>query len=133
MGIDNFNSNNLPPNLPTEKAEVEQNTLFNSVIDRYNKNTELRGSLARVFTIVIIFWLLSIILILVGNTLKYQLSDTVLVTLLTTSTVQVLGMMVIILWDLFPGGQGKNNPNATSEKLKSTRLKPSVKKKPKKK
>lgn len=109
MGIDKFNSGKLPKNLPTDKAEVEQNILFNSLIERYNKNTELRGSLARVFTIVIIFWLLSVILILVGNTLKYKLSDSVLITLLTTTTIQVLGMMVIILWDLFPGSQNKNN------------------------
>ena len=61
------------------------------------------------FSIVIAFWLLAVILILVGNNFNYRLSDTVLVTLLTTTTIQVLGMMVIILWDLFPGGKGKNN------------------------
>lgn len=107
MGLDNFDTSKLPKDLPTTKAEKEQNTLFSSFVDRYNKNTELRGTLARVFTIIIAFWLLSVILILVGNTLKYKLSDSVLITLLTTTTIQVLGMMVIILWDLFPGGKDK--------------------------
>ena len=83
--------------------------------DRFIQNTELRGSLARVFTIVIIFWLLAVILILVGNTIRYKLSDSVLITLLTTTTIQVLGMMVIILWDLFPGGKEKSNPNNKTE------------------
>jgi hypothetical protein len=83
--------------------------------DRFRQNTELRGTLSRVFTIIIAFWLLSVILILVGNNFKYRLSDNVLITLLTTTTIQVLGMMVIILWDLFPGGKDKKNPKNEAE------------------
>lgn len=83
--------------------------------DRFRQNTELRGTLSRVFTIIIAFWLLAVILILVGNNFNYRLSDSVLITLLTTTTIQVLGMMVIILWDLFPGGKDKKNPNNQTE------------------
>ena len=76
--------------------------------ERYRGNTILRDNLAKVFTIVIIFWLVSVILILVGNNCNhYNLSDTVLVTLLTTTTIQVLGLVYIILKDLFPGGKGE--------------------------
>lgn len=83
--------------------------------ERYRGNTILRDNLAKVFTIVIIFWLVSVILILVGNTCNhYNLSDTVLVTLLTTTTIQVLGLVHIILKDLFPGG--KENPNNNTDK-----------------
>ena len=113
MGLDSFKSENLPTNLPTEKAEVEDNSLFKSKKERYIQNTELRGTLARVFTMIISLWLLAVILILVGNSCNhYNLSDSVLNTLLTTTTIQVLGMMLIILWDLFPG---KNNKK-TAEK-----------------
>lgn len=84
--------------------------------DRFIKNTELRGTLARVFTMIIALWLLAVILILVGNNCNhYNLSDSVLNTLLTTTTIQVLGMMLIILWDLFPGGKEKSNLNNKSE------------------
>ncbi len=110
MGLDNYKSDNLPKNLPTEKAEVEDNSLFLSKKERYIQNTELRGTLSRVFTIIIACWLLAVILILVGNNCNhYNLSDSVLITLLTTTTIQVLGMMLIILWDLFPGKKNKKD------------------------
>lgn len=83
--------------------------------ERYRGNTVLRDNLAKVFTIVIIFWLVSVILILVGNDLKYNLSDTVLVTLLTTTTIQVLGLVYIILKDLFPGGKENPKNNSTAQ------------------
>ena len=85
--------------------------------DRFIQNTELRGTLARVFTMIIALWLLAVILILVGNYCNhYNLSDSVLITLLTTTTIQVLGMMLIILWDLFPGGKDKSNPKNNIDK-----------------
>lgn len=84
-------------------------------LDRYKGNTELRQSLAKIFTVIIAFWLVCIILILVGNNKKYILSDSVLITLLTTTTIKILGMMIIILWDLFPGKNGNKNKNRTTE------------------
>lgn len=79
---------------------------------RYEDTTKLRQSLANAFTVIIALWLLSIILILVGNSHRYFLSENVLITLLTTTTIQVLGMMLIILWDLFPGKKrNRNNQN----------------------
>ncbi|MCD8519118.1 MAG: hypothetical protein LRY32_06365 [Flavobacterium sp.] len=108
MSIDKFSSNKLPKKLDTSKAEKENNSIAESVKRRYDETTDLRNILAKVFSIVIVFWLVSVILILVGNTLKYKLSDTVLVTLLTTTTIQVLGLVYIILKDLFPGGKEEN-------------------------
>jgi len=103
MGIYNFSMTRFPIELDTTRAENENNTLFNSVKRRYDETTDLRNILAKVFTILITFWLLSVILLLTGNTSTYKLSDSVLITLLATTTIQVLGMMVIILCDLFPG------------------------------
>ena len=83
------------------------NDITKANIRRFEETTDLRSLLAKVFTVIISFWLLGVFLILVGNNFNYKLSDTVLNTLLTTTTIQVLGMMLIILWDLFPGGKDK--------------------------
>ncbi|THF52885.1 hypothetical protein E6C50_01370 [Flavobacterium supellecticarium] len=95
----------FPLELDTTRAENENNTLFNAIKRRYDETTDLRNILAKVFTILITFWLLAVMLLLTGNTATYKLSDSVLITLLTTTTIQILGMMVIILFDLFPGGK----------------------------
>lgn len=115
----------LPDSIPDKYGDADIDEaisdvkLWNKEItpeeDRFIKDTELRGTLSRVFTMIIALWLLAVMLILVGNTYNYKLSDSVLITLLTTTTIQVLGMMVIILWDLFPGGKDKNNPNHTEQ------------------
>lgn len=105
MGIYNFSMTRFPLELDTTRAENENNTLFNAVKRRYDETTDLRNILAKVFTILITFWLLAVMLLLTGNTSTYKLSDSVLITLLATTTIQFLGMMVIILCDLFPGGK----------------------------
>ena len=117
MQLEDINNTVLPQNnVDLNGGKEEEDRLFGQAkIKRYEKDTELRGTLSSVFTIIIAFWLLSVILILVGNNFKYRLSDSVLITLLTTTTIQVLGMMVIILWDLFPGGKDKKSPNNVTE------------------
>lgn len=111
MQLDDINSSDLPVNnVDLTGGKEEENRLFGQAkIKRYEKDTELRSSLAVIFTIIIIGWLSSVILILMNNFYLFKLSDSVLNRLLTTTTIQVLGMMVIILWDLFPGGKNKNN------------------------
>lgn len=74
---------------------------------RYKGETVLRENLAIAFTIIISFWLLSVILILVGNTNYYKLSDNVLIALMITSSANVIGMMIVILKNLFPNRDGK--------------------------
>lgn len=92
-----------------KEAEQDNKNLNKDIqeaeLDRYKINTKLRDSLAKVFTVIIAMWLLSVVLILIGNYYRYHLSDSVLITLITTTTVNVLGMMLIILYDLFPGGK----------------------------
>jgi hypothetical protein len=98
-----------PSNEDKNKVKQEENKFFGAELRRFEETTDLRSLLAKVFTVIITFWLVGVFLILVGNNFNYRLSDSVLKTLLTTTTIQVLGMMVIILWDLFPGGKDKNN------------------------
>lgn len=105
-----------------QKAQIQK---LNSKLERYKQDTSLRSNLAKVFTIIISFWLLSVILILVGNNCNnYNLSDNVLITLMVTSTANVIGMMLIILRNLFPS----NEPTRKSiPKIK----KPTIKRKTK--
>lgn len=78
-----------------------------SQIKRFDGETSLRENLSTAFTIIICFWLLSVLLILVGNTNNYKLSDNVLIALLVTSSANVIGMMQIILKNLFPNRDKK--------------------------
>lgn len=77
---------------------------------RYKDNTEIRKSLVVVFTVIIVFWLLSVLLILVGNNCNhYNLSENTLIAFLTTSSANVIGMMYVILKNLFPVKAKKTN------------------------
>lgn len=73
-------------------------------VKRFKIDTELRKHLAYCFTVIIFLWLASVVCILFfnDNLLVLNLSDTVLITLLTTTSVNVIGMMIIILKNLFP-------------------------------
>jgi hypothetical protein len=85
-----------------DKAEKEETTNFHHLKDRYQKDTALRIKLVNIFSRVIAVWLAAVILILVFNTYFCHLSDQVLITLMVTSTANVIGMMLIILKNLFP-------------------------------
>lgn len=72
-------------------------------LERYNQDTSHRNGLVVWAATIVSFWLLCVIFILTRNTQQYKLSDTIVVTLLTTTTVNVLGLMIIVLNDLFKG------------------------------
>ncbi|MFK7002116.1 hypothetical protein V3470_14490 [Flavobacterium oreochromis] len=102
-----------------QRAQIQK---LNSELDRYKEDTSLRSNLAKVFTLIISFWLLAVILILVGNNCNhYNLSDNVLITLMVTSTANVIGMMLIILRNLFPSNESNINSKKTIKKPKSNR------------
>lgn len=83
---------------------------------RYKDNSELRRGLAIMFTLTINGWLFVVFLILLINSQTLKLSDSVLIALLTTSSANVLGMMYVILKNLFPNGKDKNNPKNNADK-----------------
>ena len=69
--------------------------------DRYEEDTVHRRNLSSWAAIIVSVWLFAVILILTRNTSEYQLSDPVMIALLGTTTLNVLGMMVIVLKGLF--------------------------------
>lgn len=76
----------------------EQEKLYN---DRYKKDTTWRCRLSWWVIIVDSVWLLSILIILMINNRCLKLSDIVLITLLGTTTINILGLAFIILRGLF--------------------------------
>jgi hypothetical protein len=81
-----------------DKLEKESKSLENQ---RYKDDTEHRKVLSTWAGTLVTVWLVSVILILTNNYLKFHLSDSVLIALLGTTTLNVLGLMVIVLNDLF--------------------------------
>ena len=77
--------------------------------ERYRWNTGLRITFSVVYTILLICWLNKVIHILTHNNIcGYKLSDNVLIALLATSTANVIGMVVIVLKNLFPEKKDRN-------------------------
>lgn len=88
------------------KAELQSALLLYSLetakVRRFITNTTLRKSLSYWAAGIITIWLLVIPYILINNR-YFCLSDSVLNTLLTTTTINVLGIIIICFRDLFNG------------------------------
>lgn len=84
--------------------QILEDRLGSARLGRFLEDTKLRRYLTYIFSFIIFLWLASVISILYfnDNVLKLNLSDNVLITLLTTTSVNVIGMMLIILKNLFP-------------------------------
>ena len=85
----------------TKQVLSLEEKLKEAKLNRYNQDTQHRNNLSIWAGTVVSVWLVSVLLILVGNNLNFKLSDSVLITLLGTTTLNVLGLMVIVLNDLF--------------------------------
>lgn len=80
------------------------NKSVNSVlIDRLVSNTNARRFFVYWSAIFVSCWMWKVGEILVNNNNKYCLSDNVLITLLGTTTLNVLGIVAIAMYDLFNG------------------------------
>jgi len=76
---------------------AEQIDLKRAQTDRYKSDTKDRKWLAEWSTAVVSIWLFCVLLILIKNNDSIHLSDTVLNVLLGTTTLNVLGLMFIVL------------------------------------
>ncbi len=85
-------------------------------LDRYKDDTKMRKILVLVFTGFIFIWLVYVMFV-VGNCFKEpRLSDKVLITLLSSTTVTVIGMMHIILKNLFPSSENNRQGRSATKK-----------------
>lgn len=89
------------------QRELLEDKLDTAKLNRFEVDTTLRTHLTYIFSTVIFLWLASVIAVLFFNNYLFciNLSDQVLTVLLTTTSINVIGMMLIILKNLFP----KNN------------------------
>lgn len=87
-----------PSNNDTKTLQEQELELRN---ERFKNDTNWRCRLSWWVIIVDSVWLLAILQILTFNSYDYHLSDTVLVTLLGTTTINVLGLAFIVLKGLF--------------------------------
>jgi len=90
-----------------EQTDLLEDKLGDAKLNRFEMDTKLRTHLTYIFSSVIFLWLASVISALFFNKylLGLNISDQVLIVLLTTTSINVIGMMLIILKNLFP----KNN------------------------
>ena len=99
-----------------QKGEIQNQSIKDRTgeakLQRYNQDTNHRSSLVVWAATIVSFWLIAVLFILTRNTEQYKLSNTIMVTLLTTTTVNVLGLMIIVLNDLF---RGKSKTKKTSK------------------
>lgn len=107
LDLDRLPNTISTPNLMDfTSAESDVSTLNSHLkeaeIERFLKDTKLRTILVYIFSGIIFSWLASVILILWFNNTNLCLSDNVLIVLLTTTTINIIGMMLIILRNLFP-------------------------------
>ena len=88
-----------------EKEQANWKNLDEQTKDLANKrfasDTQKRNTLSTWAATLVSLWLISVLLILVGNTSTYKLESNVLVALLATTTLNVLGLMYIVLKGLF--------------------------------
>lgn len=89
-------------NFPQAGENNDIKTLEQQEAERFGKDTKLRATLAIWTMIIISFWLVSVLLIIV---FKSNLETKITITLLATTTLNVLGLPKIILEGLF-----KNHP-----------------------
>lgn len=100
-GLEDFNLPK-PGAVDVSNAEQEAKVVFADLEnERYRQDTNHRSALIVWASTLVSFWLVGVFLILVNNTSFYKLDNSVLITLLSTTTVNVLGLMVIVLSDLF--------------------------------
>ncbi|MCD6010459.1 MAG: hypothetical protein K0Q79_321 [Flavipsychrobacter sp.] len=86
-GKEDIDSETLQEQIDLKKAQTE----------RYKSNTKDRVWLAEWAASVVSIWLALVFIILISNSSKLHLSDTVLNVLLGTTTLNVLGLIFIVL------------------------------------
>jgi len=113
--IDSFDVKaNFENQVFTKSQDYQKKTFSDLYNKRYNLNTKLRSFLSLWAVAAVSFWLYSVVQILHNNDQDYCLSDSVLITLLTTTTVNVIGILLIVMHDIF---NGKSEDKKETEKL----------------
>ena len=94
------------PESSDKSFNVDRTTLPEQKRLRYKQDTKWRRNFSVWVMVVVPVWLLAVIVLVYVSILgNYDVSSSVLNTLLATTTVNVLGLAYIILQGIFPKGQ----------------------------
>lgn len=97
----------------TSMENVDVLSLEGQEIHRFAQDTRHRRTLVRWMMCVVSIWLAVVLFIAIGNnTLYFGISDSVLITLLATTTLNVLGLSRIVLNGLFGAQRRKSKNNS---------------------
>lgn len=104
---DDFYNQDINPNdaLAKSKEDILKSKIKKLELEngRYESDTNLRDLFAKGYSVILIVWLCAVLYIITHNcTNHYHFSDSVLIALLVTSTANVIGMVLIVLKNLFP-------------------------------
>lgn len=100
----------LPPVISLRKEEdYDQHGLKWQKTKRFAEDTKHRKKLISWVKWVVSLWLIAVMTVLMLNNVWFRLEPSVLITLLTTTTVNILGLAYIVLKGLFDLGRDLNN------------------------
>ena len=104
---DDFYNQDINPNdaLAKSKEDILKSKIKKLELEngRYESDTKLRDLFAKGYSVILIIWLWAVLYIITHNCKNhYHFSDSVLIALLVTSTANVIGMVLIVLKNLFP-------------------------------
>jgi hypothetical protein len=117
-----------PGDLPVTDVDainLEDQKILNALKgERFKSDTRAREYLAVWTAITVSIWLYFVMVILMSNTNVFKLSETVLITLLGTTTLNVLGLSFIVLRGHFSGGESASfDTKSTSPSIKRRKKK----------
>ena len=107
MAPSSFDLKDLLPAFTRIEANNDVKSMEQQEAERFGKDTKLRKVLAIWTMVIISVWLASVLLIVV---FCQKLSSEVIITLLATTTINILGLPKIILEGLFDNRRRKNKP-----------------------
>ena len=100
--IDAGNAVPLNSDSKKPKADFDKDDWIRQKIRRLSEDTDHRKGLITWVKYVVILWLACVVVIVAANSFTFfDLSDGVLIALLTTTTVNILGLAYIVLQGLF--------------------------------
>lgn len=99
-----YDLNAIPENVPNDVLEdIDDKSMRQQKKERFSQDTRFRKHLANWVMTIVPCWLLSVIVILLFQGFDLiSLPDEVVITLLATTTVNVLGLAYIVLKGIFP-------------------------------
>lgn len=99
-----FNVEAIPQDIPNDSLDgVDDMSMRQQRKDRFSQDTRFRKHLANWVMIIVPSWLVAVIVILMLCGFRVlEFNSEVLITLLATTTVNVLGLAYIVLKGIFP-------------------------------